>query len=108
MCWSQRRVASFSGESWEEEEEEERSCCCCWITLKGKRAIFFCGFLVGGKRMANPEQPAKGWGDSYGGMSSDNIKGLILGMSSSIFIGSSFIIKKMGLKKAGSTGLRAG
>lgn len=58
--------------------------------------------------MVTPVQPTKRSGDSYGGMSSDNIKGLILGMSSSIFIGSSFIIKKMGLKKAGSTGLRAG
>ncbi|XVF29035.1 hypothetical protein REPUB_Repub15cG0084700 [Reevesia pubescens] len=42
------------------------------------------------------------------GMSSDNIHGLVLAVSSSIFIGSSFIIKKKGLKKAGSTGTRAG
>ncbi|OMO92168.1 Magnesium transporter NIPA [Corchorus capsularis] len=42
------------------------------------------------------------------GMSSDNVRGLVLALSSSIFIGSSFIIKKKGLKKAGATGLRAG
>ncbi|KAG8369616.1 hypothetical protein BUALT_Bualt14G0032700 [Buddleja alternifolia] len=39
---------------------------------------------------------------------SDNVKGFILAISSSIFIGSSFIIKKMGLKKAGASGTRAG
>lgn len=38
----------------------------------------------------------------------DNIRGLILAVSSSVFIGSSFIIKKQGLKKAGSSGPRAG
>nr|XP_011462819.1 PREDICTED: probable magnesium transporter NIPA2 [Fragaria vesca subsp. vesca] len=42
------------------------------------------------------------------GLSSDNVHGLILAVSSSIFIGSSFIIKKKGLKKAGTTGVRAG
>ncbi|WCJ33157.1 hypothetical protein M5689_014533 [Euphorbia peplus] len=42
------------------------------------------------------------------GISSDNIRGLVLAISSSIFIGSSFIIKKKGLKKAGVTGTRAG
>ncbi|XP_038897578.1 probable magnesium transporter NIPA2 [Benincasa hispida] len=42
------------------------------------------------------------------GLSSDNIHGLILAVSSSIFIGSSFIIKKKGLMKAGSSGTRAG
>lgn len=46
--------------------------------------------------------------DSYKGMSSDNIKGLILALSSSIFIGASFIVKKKGLKKAGASGVRAG
>lgn len=45
---------------------------------------------------------------SYRGMSSDNIKGLVLGLSSSFFIGASFIVKKKGLKKAGSSGIRAG
>ncbi|KAK9713752.1 hypothetical protein RND81_06G049400 [Saponaria officinalis] len=45
---------------------------------------------------------------SYHGMSSDNIKGLVLALSSSFFIGASFIVKKKGLKKAGSTGFRAG
>lgn len=43
-----------------------------------------------------------------GGMSSDNIHGLVLALSSSVFIGSSFIIKKKGLMKAGVTGTRAG
>ncbi|KAG8499860.1 hypothetical protein CXB51_006562 [Gossypium anomalum] len=42
------------------------------------------------------------------GMSMDNFRGLILAVSSSVFIGSSFIIKKQGLKKAGSSGPRAG
>ncbi|XP_037493772.1 probable magnesium transporter NIPA4 isoform X2 [Jatropha curcas] len=46
--------------------------------------------------------------DSYKGMSSDNIKGLVLALSSSIFIGASFIVKKKGLKKAGASGIRAG
>ncbi|GMH00317.1 hypothetical protein Nepgr_002156 [Nepenthes gracilis] len=44
----------------------------------------------------------------YEGMSSDNIKGLVLALSSSIFVGASFIVKKKGLKKAGATGVRAG
>ncbi|XP_076913029.1 putative magnesium transporter NIPA1 [Bidens hawaiensis] len=43
-----------------------------------------------------------------GGMSSDNVHGLVLALSSSIFIGSSFIIKKKGLVNAGATGIRAG
>ncbi|KAM7478824.1 hypothetical protein LguiA_027037 [Lonicera macranthoides] len=46
--------------------------------------------------------------DMYRGMSSDNIKGLVLALSSSFFIGASFIIKKKGLKKAGASGVRAG
>ncbi|KAG0582541.1 hypothetical protein M758_3G067100 [Ceratodon purpureus] len=41
-------------------------------------------------------------------MSSDNQKGLALAVSSSLFIGASFIIKKKGLKRAGATGVRAG
>eukprot|EP00243_Klebsormidium_subtile_P002721 TRINITY_DN15517_c0_g1_i1.p1 TRINITY_DN15517_c0_g1~~TRINITY_DN15517_c0_g1_i1.p1 ORF type:complete len:373 (-),score=105.88 TRINITY_DN15517_c0_g1_i1:144-1262(-) len=49
-------------------------------------------------------------GDSSGesGAMNDNSKGLALAISSSLFIGASFIIKKKGLKKAGSTGMRAG
>ncbi|KAG1674917.1 hypothetical protein FOA52_014710 [Chlamydomonas sp. UWO 241] len=39
---------------------------------------------------------------------SEEMIGVILAMSSSIFIGASFIIKKRGLRMAGSTGLRAG
>lgn len=42
------------------------------------------------------------------GISSDNVRGLLLALSSSIFIGASFIVKKKGLKKAGSAGIRAG
>lgn len=42
------------------------------------------------------------------GISSDNLIGLVMALSSSIFIGSSFIIKKMGLRKAASNGKRAG
>ncbi|CAO2831363.1 unnamed protein product [Amaranthus hypochondriacus] len=42
------------------------------------------------------------------GISVDNVKGLVLAVSSSIFIGSSFIVKKKGLMKAGTTGTRAG
>ncbi|CAI9765309.1 unnamed protein product [Fraxinus pennsylvanica] len=45
---------------------------------------------------------------SYKGMSSDNIKGLVMALSSSAFIGASFIVKKKGLKKAGASGVRAG
>jgi hypothetical protein len=41
-------------------------------------------------------------------MSADNQKGLALAVSSSLFIGASFIIKKKGLKRAGATGVRAG
>lgn len=51
---------------------------------------------------------SRSWIDSYKGMSSDNIKGLVLALSSSIFIGASFIVKKKGLKKAGASGVRAG
>ncbi|OAY77738.1 putative magnesium transporter NIPA4, partial [Ananas comosus] len=46
----------------------------------------------------------RGWVESYTGMSSDNIKGLVLALSSSFFIGASFIVKKKGLKKAGASG----
>ncbi|CAD5182332.1 unnamed protein product [Musa acuminata subsp. malaccensis] len=41
-------------------------------------------------------------------MSTDNIRGFALALSSSFFIGSSFIVKKIGLKKAGMYGVRAG
>ncbi|CAL8998167.1 unnamed protein product [Prunus brigantina] len=59
--------------------------------------------------MATEDQsPPMSWRDSYRGMSSDNIKGLILALSSSLFIGASFIVKKKGLKKAGASGIRAG
>ncbi|XP_038721538.1 probable magnesium transporter NIPA2 isoform X2 [Tripterygium wilfordii] len=42
------------------------------------------------------------------GISSDNVHGLVLAVSSSIFIGSSFIVKKKGLQKSGLNGTRAG
>ncbi|KAJ8491918.1 hypothetical protein OPV22_013639 [Ensete ventricosum] len=41
-------------------------------------------------------------------MSADNIRGFALALSSRFFIGSSFIVKKIGLKKAGMYGVRAG
>lgn len=39
-------------------------------------------------------------------ISSDNVNGLVLALSSSLFIGASFIIKKKGLKRAGASGVR--
>lgn len=39
---------------------------------------------------------------------SDNSRGLILAVASSVFIGASFILKKKGLKRAGANGVRAG
>ncbi|KAL8553031.1 hypothetical protein ACS0TY_001634 [Phlomoides rotata] len=39
---------------------------------------------------------------------SDNTRGLILAMVSSLFIGTSFILKKKGLRRAAEAGLRAG
>lgn len=41
-------------------------------------------------------------------LSDDNAKGTVLAVSSSLFIGSSFIIKKRGLRLAGANGVRAG
>lgn len=38
----------------------------------------------------------------------DNLKGFLLAVASSAFIGASFIIKKKGLKRAGACGSRAG
>ncbi|KAK9167707.1 hypothetical protein Scep_002898 [Stephania cephalantha] len=58
--------------------------------------------------MAAAEESSGSWSSAYKGMSSDNIKGLVLALSSSIFIGASFIVKKKGLKKAGASGIRAG
>ena len=46
--------------------------------------------------------------DDAAQLSKDNIKGLVLALSSSFFIGASFIVKKKGLKKAGASGIRAG
>lgn len=39
---------------------------------------------------------------------SDNTRGLILAMASSLFIGTSFILKKKGLHRAAAAGTRAG
>ncbi|PHT41257.1 3-phosphoshikimate 1-carboxyvinyltransferase, chloroplastic [Capsicum baccatum] len=44
----------------------------------------------------------------YRSMSSNNIKGLVLAFSSSVFIGASFIIKKKGLKKVVASSVTAG
>ncbi|ONM26512.1 putative magnesium transporter NIPA4 [Zea mays] len=55
--------------------------------------------------MAAPASAAAGRG---GAMSSDNAKGLVLAVSSSAFIGASFIVKKMGLRRAADSGVRAG
>ncbi|XP_020110169.1 probable magnesium transporter NIPA2 isoform X2 [Ananas comosus] len=41
-------------------------------------------------------------------MSKDNLRGFALALSSSFFIGSSFVIKKIGLRKAALSGVRAG
>lgn len=41
-------------------------------------------------------------------ISHDNVRGFSLALSSSFFIGSSFIVKKKGLKRAGDGGVRAG
>lgn len=56
------------------------------------------------------DYPGTEWsesGDKTLGFDEQTI-GLVLAISSSIFIGSSFIVKKRGLRIAGSTGLRAG
>ncbi|GAV86506.1 Mg_trans_NIPA domain-containing protein [Cephalotus follicularis] len=58
--------------------------------------------------MATETATTASWREAYRGMSSDNIKGLVLALSSSVFIGASFIVKKKGLKKAGASGIRAG
>ncbi|XXG74215.1 hypothetical protein AAC387_Pa07g2993 [Persea americana] len=52
-------------------------------------------------------RPTRNW-MSYKGTSSDNIKDLILALSSSFFIGASFIVEKKGLKAAWASGIRAG
>jgi len=41
-------------------------------------------------------------------MAADNMKGLILAVGSSLFIGTSFILKKKGLRRAAAKGTRAG
>lgn len=42
------------------------------------------------------------------GLSVDNLKGFVLALLSSAFIGASFIIKKKGLRRAASSGPPAG
>jgi hypothetical protein len=43
------------------------------------------------------------------GLSTDNVKGIVLALLSSGFIGASFIIKKKGLRRAAvASGVRAG
>lgn len=47
--------------------------------------------------------------DKRGDMgASDNTRGLILAIVSSLFIGASFILKKKGLRRAAAAGTRAG
>ncbi|RCV37485.1 hypothetical protein SETIT_8G066800v2 [Setaria italica] len=58
--------------------------------------------------MAAPASPAAAAAGRGGAMSSDNAKGLVLAVSSSAFIGASFIVKKMGLRRAADSGVRAG
>jgi hypothetical protein len=58
--------------------------------------------------MATEASTSAAGGSWVEGMSADNIKGLVLALSSSFFIGASFIVKKKGLKKAGASGVRAG
>jgi len=57
---------------------------------------------------ASTSAVGSGGGSWVEGMSADNIKGLVLALSSSFFIGASFIVKKKGLKKAAASGVRAG
>ncbi|KAK3119413.1 hypothetical protein QOZ80_9AG0670060 [Eleusine coracana subsp. coracana] len=58
--------------------------------------------------MAAPASSAMAAAVGRGAMSSDNAKGLVLAVSSSAFIGASFIVKKMGLRRAADSGVRAG
>lgn len=74
-----------------EEKEEEEGLRLCLMALEATAAAV-----------------SHSWKDAYRGMSSDNVKGLVLALSSSVFIGASFIVKKKGLKKAGASGVRAG
>lgn len=57
---------------------------------------------------AREEMAAPSSSAGFGGMSTDNAKGLALAVSSSAFIGASFIVKKMGLRRAADSGVRAG
>ncbi|KAF3331930.1 magnesium transporter NIPA3-like protein [Carex littledalei] len=47
-------------------------------------------------------------GGTSTGLFADNLKGVLLAIVSSAFIGASFIVKKKGLKRAGAAGARAG
>ncbi|XP_072999003.1 probable magnesium transporter NIPA6 isoform X1 [Typha latifolia] len=47
-------------------------------------------------------------GESSSALFGDNLKGVLLAVVSSAFIGASFIVKKKGLKRAGAAGQRAG
>lgn len=60
--------------------------------------------------MSSSLSPAKGKDGDFIELSasqSDNLKGIILAVVASAFIGSSFIVKKKGLKRAGASGPRA-
>lgn len=78
-----------------------------WIIEEKKGTVFVVfKLLCGSGYMGSSQQPTS-FGDPQE-ISSDNVKGLCLAISSSLFIGSSFIIKKKGLQKAGASGVRAG
>lgn len=57
--------------------------------------------------MASPPPPLPVPSMAASLLNSSNFKGVLLAVVSSAFIGSSFIIKKKGLKKAGASGPRA-
>lgn len=61
-----------------------------------------CVYIYRERERGGREKASEGMGVS------DNSKGLILAVLSSAFIGSSFILKKKGLKRAGANGTRAG
>ena len=46
--------------------------------------------------------------DAGGDLFAANLKGALLAVASSAFIGVSFIVKKKGLRRAGASGTRAG
>lgn len=99
--FNQSRRTAFGNEvvEAEEKEEEELGLRFCVMALEATAATTTATVAAA---------VSHSWKDAYRGMSSDNVKGLVLALSSSVFIGASFIVKKKGLKKAGASGIRAG